>query len=68
MKMIPVVSSNLASVGYAQDTMVVSFLNGTAYEYFSVPKSVYEGLLSASSKGQYLHRVVKGRYSYRKIR
>jgi len=68
MKMIPVVSSNLAAVGYAQDTLVVSFRNGTVYEYFSVPKPVYEGLLSASSKGQYLHRFVKGRYRYRKIR
>ena len=68
MQMIPVASSNLAAVGYDQDIMVVSFRNGTAYEYSSVPKSVYEGLLSASSKGQYLHSFVKGRYSYRKIR
>lgn len=68
MKMVPVDSSNLEAVGYAQGTMAVSFRNGTEYEYYSVPQTVYEDLLSSPSKGQYLHRFVKGKYEYRKTK
>ena len=70
MERTPVQSSNLASVGYDPQTatLEVEFLNGSIYQYFSVPESVYNGLINASSKGSYLDQFVKkAGYQYRKV-
>lgn len=67
MRMIPVSSSNIASVGYEAGTLYVSFNSGGLYAYSGVPESVYQGLMSASSHGSYLARYVKGVYPYRRI-
>jgi hypothetical protein len=63
-------SSNLASVGYDHRTMTleVEFNHGGIYQYSGVPEHVYEGLMSASSHGEYFDvHVKKAGYSYRKV-
>jgi len=67
--MIPVSSSNLASVGYDSETQTlrIEFGSGGVYEYHNVPEAEYQGLMSASSKGSYFHQNIKDRYSYSKI-
>ena len=51
MKMIPVSSSNIAAIGYdeTQSLLVIEFLNGSTYEYYSVPSYVFDELLNAGS-------------------
>lgn len=68
--MIPVSSSNLRAVGYnpLQNKLTIEFNSGSVYEYYNVPKQVYEGLLNASSKGGYHYKYIKNSYSYSKIR
>jgi hypothetical protein len=63
-----VISSNLVSVGYAQNsqTLRIQFHNAT-YDYFNVPSQVYHNLLNASSKGGYHTAYIKNSYRYRKI-
>ena len=66
----PVVSSNLASIGYDPDQHVleVQFLDGGVYQYFAVPTSLYQGLMSAGSHGRYFDQYIKkAGFSYRKI-
>ena len=67
--MVPVVSSNLSAVGYDEvaGTLYVEFLSGSRYAYYGVPAETYRGLVSADSKGRYLHRFIKGAYAYRRI-
>lgn len=63
-------SSNIASIGYDASDMIleVEFLNGAIYQYYDVPQSLYDGLMSASSHGSYLDAYVKkGGYRYSKI-
>ena len=62
-------SSNVYSIGYdaSTNTLEVQFNNGSVYQYYSVPSSIYQGLMSASSHGSYLHAYVKGVYQYRQI-
>lgn len=69
MKMIPVDSSDLASVGYdfGSRTLFVSFLKGGTYSYSGVPESVYRGLMNAPSKGKYFAANIKKSYPYRRI-
>lgn len=67
MNMIPVSSSNIASIGYENGTLYVAFNRGGLYAYSGVPVSIYHGLMSASSHGSYLASHVKGIYPYRRI-
>jgi len=63
-EMIGVSSSNLRSVGYDSETMIltIEFNSGGCYHYSGVPKYVHEGLMSASSHGIYFHENI--RYNY----
>ena len=65
----PVVSRNLSCVGYdgLTATLEVAFRSGGIYQYFGVPPAIHAGLMSAASKGRYLHHWIKGRYRYRKV-
>ena len=69
MKRISVESSNLRSVGYDEstETLEIEFSHGGVYQYFGVPKEVYEGLMSASSHGKYHAKYIKKRYSYQRV-
>lgn len=70
MERIPVVSSNIASIGYDPDsrTLEVEFRNGTLYQYYDVPPAEYTGLMNAASHGSYLHRYIRDKYRYQRIR
>ncbi len=65
----PVTSSNIASIGYDENTstLEIEFLNNTIYQYFDVPQHVYNGIMSADSHGQYLAQNIKGVYRYSKV-
>lgn len=67
--MIPVVSSNVESIGYdeATQTLRVRFLNGSEYDYKNVPIMEFEQLNNAQSVGSYLNRNIKGNYAYEKV-
>ena len=69
MELQPVSSSNIAAVGYDEDTgmMEVEFLNGSAYQY-QVDKNVFEQLLTAGSVGQFFSMNVRNNYSANRVR
>ena len=65
-------SSNIASIGYDEGAEILEVeykgkAGSSVYQYFQVPVSVYQGLMAAGSKGEYLGAHVKGVYSYVKI-
>jgi len=62
-------SSNITSIGYDDDseTLEIEFHNGGVYQYFDVPRSVYEDLMAAESHGGYLAKNIKGVYRYSKV-
>ena len=57
-------SKCLAAVGHCGATGIleVEFQGGEVHRYFAVPRSVFEGLVRADSKGVYFHRFVRERY------
>lgn len=65
----PVTSSNVASVGYDQNTLTleVEFHSGSVYQYFDVPEAVYQEFMAAESTGRYLNRNIKNNYRYAQI-
>lgn len=69
MNRIPVISSNVSSVGYDENssTLEVQFHDGSVYQYFAVPVQIYSGLINAGSVGGYLNDHIKGVYRYRRV-
>jgi len=65
----PVSSSNISEVGYDPDTQTleVLFTNGNIYQYFDIPQTVYESLMSSGSVGQFLSKEIKGNYRYARL-
>ena len=65
-----VVSSNIHSVGYEDETktLEIEFHSGRVYQYYSVPRVIYEALMNASSHGKYFHAFIRDVFSYQRIR
>ena len=62
-------SSALTAVSFSPEGNVleVEFRNGQTYEYFGVSCSLYEQLLTASSKGSFLGRFIRNCFPFRRI-
>jgi hypothetical protein len=63
-KLIPVESSMIQAVGYDPETHIleVVFTSGQTYCYEDVPPDVYQALMAADSKGQYMRAAIIGVY------
>ena len=63
-------SSNVESIGYDGENqeLHITFLgsSGTTYVYLDVPDIVWEDLQAAPSKGSFLNREVKPRFTFEK--
>lgn len=70
-EMQPVVSSQIASVGYSPETKELRVLfskNGALYSYSDVPEDVFDNLVNAASVGQTFAATVKNAgFAYRRI-
>lgn len=64
-----VASSNIASIGYDEpsQTLEVEFLNGSVYQYYNVPKNLYDQLMQEGSKGKFLGTYIKNGYPYSRV-
>lgn len=63
----PVISSNIASVGYDQEseTLEVEFVgSGRVYRYFGVPVEIKDDLVDAPSIGSYFYHHIRDVYEY----
>jgi hypothetical protein len=68
--LIPVISSNVASYAYLEDeqTMIVQFLDSSVYEYYSVPKEIWQIAQTYPSKGQFVWKFLRDQYEYSKVK
>lgn len=62
-------SSVLISAGYDESslTLEVEFKDGSLYQYFDVPTSVFRELLGAPSVGQYFAQNIRSDYRYARL-
>ena len=69
MRLQAVQSEMLRLVGYDAKVKVleVIFNTGDHYQYFEVPPEEFEGLMSAESIGQYMHKHIIGHYDYERV-
>jgi hypothetical protein len=62
-------SSNIGQFGHDEESEIlqVEFTQGTVYQYFDVPRHVYDGMVASDSRGKFLHANIKGAYRYSKV-
>lgn len=63
-------SSNIESIGHADEKLYVNFKNGGRYLYKNVPHAIYQEILTAESVGKALIAKVKGQpalYPFQKV-
>lgn len=63
----PLASSNISAATFDENTstLYIRFNNGSVYAYPSASQLLYNGLLSAPSKGAYHARFIKNLPNYR---
>jgi hypothetical protein len=67
----PVISSNLATVGYSRKYKILDITfqtSGDTYRYFNVPRRIFERLMRAPSKGIYYNTFIRGNKDYTPIK
>lgn len=52
---------------YSKQTLLIKFDDGTSYEYFEVPKSIYTKLVNSDSPARFSRRHIYHSYVYRKV-
>lgn len=64
MEMIRVVSSAIDAVGYDKERqqLYIQFKQGDTYTFCRVPESIFQNLMSASSKGHYYDTFIKDKF------
>ena len=58
-------TSGISDFEYKSQTLTVFFADGSAYEYFDVPKEVYRKFINADSPGRFARRHIFSNYLYR---
>ena len=69
MQRYPVTSSNITEIGYSDEHQILQLLfsSGITYQYFEVPRRVFEELLQAESIGRYVNANIKGQFRYARL-
>jgi hypothetical protein len=63
----PVTSSNVASIGWEDETLEVEFVSGHIYQYQDVPEAAYRELLGADSIGRHMNQL-QGKYQMMRVK
>jgi DnaJ-class molecular chaperone len=58
-------ASGVTDFVYKSKTLKITYNDGSIYEYFGVPKSVYNKLINASSLGRFVKRHISDEYTFR---
>jgi hypothetical protein len=69
MRRVRVDSSAIRSAGFdaEHNVLELEFESGAIYDYFGVPRRLYDHLLGADSKGAFVNREIVPRFPARKV-
>lgn len=60
-------SSNIGKIEFENNTLYVTFLNGSRYAYSNVPEAIYDEMSVAESAGKYFWAKVRNSYAYQRV-
>lgn len=60
-------SSGILDFDYKAETLQINFVDGSCYEYFGVPKSIYVKLVNSPIPARFARRHIYGSFVYRAV-
>ena len=60
-------SSKITDFQYKSTTLTVNFADGSAYEYFGLPRNIYLKLINSEAPDRFARRHIYHSYVYRKV-
>lgn len=60
-------TSGITDFDYKGETLQMTFLDGSSYEYFGVPKAIYVKLVNAPAPGRFARRHIYNSFPYRSV-
>ena len=60
-------TSGIADFEYKDETLQITFADGSNYEYFGVPKAIHVKLINAPAPGRFARRHIYSSYPYRAV-
>lgn len=60
-------TSGITDFEYKAQTLKITFTDGSAYEYFDVPKNTYTKLVNSDSPGRFARRHIFNEFVYRNV-
>lgn len=60
-------ASRLVDFQYKGSTLEINFADGSSYEYFGLPKSVFNNLVNSSAPDRFARRHIYHSYVYRQV-
>jgi curved DNA-binding protein CbpA len=62
-----ITASRMIDFLYKGQTLLINFLDGSSYEYFGVPKSIYLKLVNSATPDRFARRHIYHSFVYRKV-
>jgi hypothetical protein len=62
-----VTSSKITDFQYKDQTLRINFADGSVYEYFGLPKSIYIKLMNSDAPDRFARRHIYHSFLYRKV-
>jgi curved DNA-binding protein CbpA len=62
-----ITASRIENFQYKGQTLIVDFIDGSSYEYFGIPKSTYNKLISSETPDRFARRHIYHEFVYRRV-
>jgi hypothetical protein len=62
-----IMASNISDYQWKGLVLEITFLNGSSYEFFNVPKNTYIKLVNSDSPARFAKRHIYNEFSFRKL-
>jgi curved DNA-binding protein CbpA len=62
-----ITASRIENFQYKNQTLIVDFIDGSCYEYFGIPKSLYSKLISSVTPDRFARRHIYHEFVYRRV-
>jgi DnaJ-class molecular chaperone len=62
-----ITSSKMIDFQFKSQTLRVNFADGSCYEYFGLPKNIYDKLINSDTPDRFARRHIYHSYTYRKV-
>ncbi|MFN8260284.1 MAG: KTSC domain-containing protein [Chitinophagales bacterium] len=62
-----IMTFNISDFDYKGQVLEITFLNGSSYEFFNVPKNTYIKLVNSDSPARFAKRHIYNEFTFRKV-